>query len=63
MKEFYKSDVVDNTGKAHESIGENIRCKDNVVAVLTGKTNPPITSEEINEIKTLLGIATSKSTK
>lgn len=57
MKEFYKSDTVDALGNAHETVGENIRCKENVLAVLTGKSNVALTSEELSAIKKYLGIA------
>lgn len=57
MKEFYKADTVDALGNAHETVGENIRCKENVLAVLTGKSNVALTSEELSAIKKYLGIA------
>lgn len=63
MKEFYKSDTVDALGNAHETVGENIRCKENVLAVLTGKSNTALTSEELSEIKTYLGIVTPSTVK
>lgn len=63
MKEFYKSDTVDALGNAHETVGENIRCKENVLAVLTGKSNVALTSEELSEIKTYLGIVTPPTVK
>lgn len=57
MKEFYKSDTVDALGNAHETVGENIRCKENVLAVLTGKSDVALTSEELSAIKKYLGVA------
>ena len=57
MKEFYKADTVDALGNAHETVGENIRCKENVLSVLTGKNSVPLTKEELAEIKKYLGIA------
>lgn len=56
MKEFYKADAVDALGNVHETVGENVRCKENVLAVLTGKNSIPLTKEELAEIKKYLGI-------
>lgn len=58
------SDVVDSNGIAHKTVGENIRngsknITNDIYLVLTGKSGVKLTTEQLNEIKTYLGIAQS----
>ena len=55
------SDVVDSNGIAYKTVGENIRngsknITNDIYLVLTGKSGVKLTTEQLNEIKTYLGI-------
>lgn len=58
------SDVVDSNGIAYKTVGENIRngsknITNDIYLVLAGKSDVKLTTEQLNEIKTYLGIAQS----
>ena len=58
------SDVVDSNGIAYKTVGENVRngsknITNDIYLVLTGKSGVKLTTEQLNEIKTYLGIAQS----
>lgn len=58
---FILSDVIDNAGLSHKTVGENIRngsknITNDLYLVLTGKSAVTLTSEQLNEIKIYLGI-------
>ena len=58
------SDVVDSNGIAYKTVDENVRngsknITNDIYLVLTGKSGVKLTTEQLNEIKTYLGIAQS----